>query len=153
VPQLSAVRPRMGKLQTATPLFVVRGRPPAQRVSRKEYAASTPACCNCRLVEGEKPHPDNYRGCRNAKELQKNKSQRTPKTTSGRVFSSNRTTPGVSFVAALRGSTPQHQPQALQVPEAGRHVTEKQSVPAPAKPQRSGQSVRAHNVNSQPLDR
>jgi hypothetical protein len=93
----------------------------------KENTASTPACCNCNLQEGEKPHPANYRGCRHAKdELLKKKSQRTPKTTSGRLFSSNCNTPGVSFAAALRGSTPQHQPQAFQVPEAGRPVTEKQ---------------------------
>jgi hypothetical protein len=75
----------------------------------KKNAASTPACCNCRLAEGEKPHPANYRGCRHAKEeLQKKKSQRTPKTITGRVFS-NLTTPGLSFTAALRGSTAQQQ--------------------------------------------
>jgi hypothetical protein len=73
----------------------------------KENAASTPACCNCQLAEGEKPHPANFRGCKHAKdELQKKKSQRTPKTTTGRVFSSNLTMTGVSF-AALPGSTAQ----------------------------------------------
>jgi hypothetical protein len=84
----------------------------------KENAASTPACCNYHLAEGEKVHPANYRGCRHAKEeLQKRKSQRTPKTTTGRVFSSNLTTPGISFTAALRGSIAQQQrPQAHQVP-------------------------------------
>jgi hypothetical protein len=30
----------------------------------RDIAASTPACCNCQLAEGEKPHPANYRGCR-----------------------------------------------------------------------------------------
>jgi hypothetical protein len=34
----------------------------------KENASSTPACCNCQLVEGETEHPANYRGCRHAKE-------------------------------------------------------------------------------------
>jgi hypothetical protein len=34
----------------------------------KENAASTPACCNCQLAEGEKPHPANYRGCMHARE-------------------------------------------------------------------------------------
>jgi hypothetical protein len=34
----------------------------------KENAASTPACCNCQLAEGGKPHPPNYRSCRHAKE-------------------------------------------------------------------------------------
>jgi hypothetical protein len=74
-------------------------------------AASTPACCNCHLAEGENPHPTNYRGCRRvSEELQKRKTQRAPKTTKGRVFSSNPTMPGVSFAAALGGSaTQQHQ--------------------------------------------
>jgi hypothetical protein len=31
------------------------------------HASSTPACCNCRLAEREKPHTSNYRGCRHAK--------------------------------------------------------------------------------------
>jgi hypothetical protein len=30
----------------------------------KGNTSSTPTCCNCRLAEGEKPHPANYRGCR-----------------------------------------------------------------------------------------
>jgi hypothetical protein len=69
----------------------------------KDNAASTPACCNCQLAEGEKPHPAHYRGCRHAREeLQRRKAQRAPKTAAGRVFSSNLTTPGVSFAAALR---------------------------------------------------
>jgi hypothetical protein len=68
----------------------------------KGNRSSTPTCCNRRLAEGEKPHPANYRGCRHAKEeMQKKKSQRTPRTTTGRVFSSNLTTPGMSFAAAL----------------------------------------------------
>jgi hypothetical protein len=49
-------------------------------------------------------------------ELQKRKAQRAPKTATGRVFSSNLTTPGVSFAAALRGGAAQQQPQARQVP-------------------------------------
>jgi hypothetical protein len=40
----------------------------------EENAASTPECCNCKLLEDEKPHPANYRGCRHAKEeLQRRK--------------------------------------------------------------------------------
>jgi hypothetical protein len=58
---------------------------------------SAPTYCNCRLAEGEKPYLANYRDCGHAKEMQK-KSQRTPRTTTGRVFSSNLTTPGVSGV-------------------------------------------------------
>jgi hypothetical protein len=50
----------------------------------KGNTSSTPTCCNCRLVEGEKAHPANYRGCRHAKdEMQKKKVQRTPKNTTG----------------------------------------------------------------------
>jgi hypothetical protein len=38
----------------------------------RENAASTTECCNCKLLEGEQPHPTNYRGCRHAREeLQK----------------------------------------------------------------------------------
>jgi hypothetical protein len=56
----------------------------------------------------EKPHPVNYEGCRHAKEeLQKKKSQRAPKTTTGRAFSSSLTAPGVCFAAALQGSADQ----------------------------------------------
>jgi hypothetical protein len=51
----------------------------------KENAASTPACCNCRLAEGEKVHPANYRGCRHA--TTKRKTQRTPKSSTGKLFS------------------------------------------------------------------
>lgn len=35
VSQLPAVQPRLGKLQTTSPLFMVRGQPPAQRVPRE----------------------------------------------------------------------------------------------------------------------
>jgi hypothetical protein len=84
---------------------------------KKENAASTPACCNCQLAEGEKPHPANYRGCRHMREeLQKRKAQRAPKTATARVFSSNLTTPGISFAAALQGGAAQLQPPARQVP-------------------------------------
>jgi hypothetical protein len=68
------------------------------------------------------------------------------------VFSSALTTPGVSFAAALRGSTDQQGPQAHQVPAAGQPRTEKQSVQTPAPQQKTGQSVQTPHVNSQPLD-
>jgi hypothetical protein len=79
------------------------------------------------LVEGEKPHPANYRGCKNAKEeLMKKKSQRVPKAPTGRVFGSARTTPGIYFAAAIRGSgDQQQQPQASQVPVAPPATTAK----------------------------
>jgi hypothetical protein len=68
------------------------------------------------------------------------------------VFTSNLTTPGVSFAAALRGGTQQQQPQALQVSTPERPPTKKHSVSAPVQPHQSGQSVRAQNTNSQSLD-
>jgi hypothetical protein len=36
---------------------------------------STPTCCNCKLVDGKKHHPSNYRGCSHARE--EIRSQRT----------------------------------------------------------------------------
>jgi hypothetical protein len=62
------------------------------------------------------------------------------------MFSSVLTTPGVSFAAALRGSTEQQHPQARQT------RPEKRSVPTPAPQQKTGQSVQTQHVNSQPLD-
>jgi hypothetical protein len=107
------------------------------------------------LSEGENPHPENYRGCRHAKEeMQKKKSQRTPRTTTGRVFSSNLTTPGMSFAAALQGKTEeQQQPWTHQV--AGPDTMEPR-VPAALpqhEQQKTGQSVRASNVHSLSLDK
>jgi hypothetical protein len=104
-------------------------------------------------VKGEKPHPANYRGCKHAKEeLLKKKSQRAPKTTTGRVFSSARTTPGISFAAALRSSgDQQQQPQANQVPVATPPTKVKHNIPAPAL-QQTGQSVQAPSVSSHHFD-
>jgi hypothetical protein len=68
------------------------------------------------------------------------------------VFSSARTTPGVTFAAALRGSADQQRPQARHVPVAGPPTTEKQSIQAPVPQQNPGQSVPAPIVSSQPLD-
>jgi hypothetical protein len=34
----------------------------------KGKVVSTPACCNCKLSEGGKPHPSTYRGYSHAKE-------------------------------------------------------------------------------------
>ncbi|XP_033611609.1 uncharacterized protein LOC117283140 [Cryptotermes secundus] len=91
----------------------------------------TPTCCNCQLAEGDKPHPANYWGCRHAREeLQKRKAKRTPKTAT-EVFSSN-FTPGVSFMAALRGNAEQQRPQANPAPMICPTVTKQQNVPAPA---------------------
>ncbi|XP_033609133.1 uncharacterized protein LOC117282667 [Cryptotermes secundus] len=53
-----------------------------------------------------KPPSRDYRGCRHVKEeMQKEKLQKTPRATTGRVFSSNLTTPGVFFAVVLRVKT------------------------------------------------
>jgi hypothetical protein len=109
------------------------------------------------LAEGEKPHPANYWGCRHAKEeMQKKKSQRTPRTTTGRVFSSNLITPGVSFAAALRGRTEeQQQPQTHEVAVVGPATVERRFLAAlPQHEQQTrGRSVRPPNIKSLPLGR
>jgi phage terminase large subunit-like protein len=123
----------------------------------KGNTSSTPTCCNCRLAEGQTPHPANYRGCRHAKEeMQKDKSQRAPRTTTGRVFSSNLTAPGASFAAALRDRTEeQQQPQTHQVTVTGPATMEPRvPVALPQQEQQTtGQSVRAPNVNSSSLNK
>jgi hypothetical protein len=111
----------------------------------KTNNASTPACCNLKLVDGEKTHPSKYRGCSHAKEeIRRRKAKRTPKNKTGRVFSSfssNYTTPGLSFETALGNKSSnlihtafqwQLQPQQRQ--------------------QKPGQSVLGTNVYSLPLD-
>ena len=120
----------------------------------KGNSASTPVCCNCRLAEGEKPHPANYRGCKHAREeQQKRKARRTPTTTAGRVFSSTTVTPGVSFAAALRGATAEQQqrPQESRVPVAP-PTTRRQTAPAPALQKETGQSIQAPHASSPSLD-
>jgi hypothetical protein len=123
----------------------------------KGNSSSSPACCNCRLAEGEKPHPSNYRGCRDAKEeMQRRQSQRTPKTPAGRVFSTKLATPGVSFAAALKGNPEEDQRQrpARQVSVAAPASAEPRAT-KPLRQQKSqptGQLVQAPLVNSQPID-
>jgi hypothetical protein len=120
----------------------------------KENTSSTLVCCNSQLVEGEKPHPANYRGCRHAKEeSQRKKLQRAPKPTTGMVFSSNTVTPGVSFAAALRGGASQEQrPLTRQLPVAVTPEARKSSVSTPVQGQETGQSAQAPNVSSHPFD-
>jgi hypothetical protein len=99
------------------------------------------------LAEGEKTHPANYRGCKHAKEeMWKRKPQTTPKPTAGKVFSSNPMKPHLSFVAALRGQ--RSQPQHEEAPATSN------SEPAAINPtvQRTGRSVQAPTVNSDPLE-
>jgi hypothetical protein len=85
-----------------------------------------------------------------------NKSQNISRTTMGGVFSSNHTTPGMSFAAALRGRTEeQQQSQTHQVAVAG-PATMEPRVPV-ALPQHeqqiTGQLVRAPHVNSLYLEK
>jgi hypothetical protein len=112
----------------------------------KGNTSSTPVCCNCQLAEGEKAHPANYRGCKHAKEeIRKKKPQGTPKTTSGRVFSSNPVKLHLSFTAALRGQADKQPQQKLAANSCNT------SAPKPTE-QTTGQSVQAPNVNSDSLD-
>jgi hypothetical protein len=119
----------------------------------KANTTSTPSCCNCKLAEGETPHPSNYRGCSHAQdEIRKRKAKRAPKPTTGRVFSSSHATPGVSYAAALKNPT---QPQPRQVAEPAPAGVEQSRVPPPAQQrlrQQTGQSVQADNVNSTSLN-
>jgi hypothetical protein len=96
---------------------------------------STPNCCNCKLQEGERPHPSNYRGCSHAKEesLRRRSQRPLPKEPLGRTFAPTRTTPGKSFAAALRGKPQQQPEQAKTIPpgETAQAQLSGQSVPAP----------------------
>jgi hypothetical protein len=82
--------------------------------------------------------------------MEENKSQRTPSTTTGRVFSSNLTTPGTSFAAALRGKTEEEQqPRTSQM--AGPNTMEHRVPNTNSK--KTGQLVWAPNINSLSLDK
>jgi hypothetical protein len=101
-----------------------------------------------------KSHPANYLGCRHTKEEMQKKSQRTPRTVTGRLCSSKLTTLGMSFAAALRSKTEeQQQPQAHQV--AGPETMEPRvSAALPQQEQqKADQSLRAPNVNILFLDK
>jgi hypothetical protein len=92
-------------------------------------AESTPRCCNCTLVEAEKPHSASYRGCSYAKgELQKRKAQRALKASYGRTFFSKLSSPEQSYEAALRQDTKHKQPQASQTDgkSVQQHLTEQE---------------------------
>jgi hypothetical protein len=58
---------------------------------------------NCKLVDVTERQPSNYRDCRHAKQEKRKKTLQTAhETTTGRVFTSRHTTPGLSFAAVLR---------------------------------------------------
>jgi hypothetical protein len=60
----------------------------------KENQNSSPHCCNCKLAEGERPHPANYRGCKLAKDemLRRRTPQTESKNTTGRNITPRYTT-------------------------------------------------------------
>jgi hypothetical protein len=77
--------------------------------------------------------------------MRKKKPQGTPKTTSGRVFSSNPVKPHLCFAAALR-SQADNQPQQEVAANTNNTASTK------TKERTTGQSVQAPPVNSDPLD-
>jgi hypothetical protein len=121
----------------------------------KGKKTSTPACCNCKLADEEETHPSNYRGCSHeTDEMRKKKSQRAPKATTGRVFFSTyharsvrggskkqrEATEAASYKPGSSGSSSQS--GTTEVPATLQHHQQ----------QGTGQSVRAPNVNSLPLE-
>jgi hypothetical protein len=120
---------------------------------QKGNTASIPTCCNCKLVDGQEPHPSNYRGCRHAKEeMRKRKSQGTAKTTTGRVFSSSHTSPE-PFATVLCSNTQQQQPQMSSVAQAFPAIMGEMSAPLPwGTTNNYTKSVQAPNANSSSLN-
>jgi hypothetical protein len=88
--------------------------------------------------------------------MQKKKSQRTPRTTTGRVLSSNLTTPGMSLAVALRGRTEEaQQSQTHQVAVAGPATVELRVPVALSQneQQATSQLIWVPNVNNFSLDK
>jgi hypothetical protein len=114
---------------------------------------STPACCNCKLSDGEQPHPLNYRDCSHAKEeMRRRKIPRTPNPSTGRAFSKYITS-GVSFAEALQSKGDQTQQSHPRQAAAAATVTVDQPrVQTSLQWQEAGQSAPAHIVNSLPLN-
>jgi hypothetical protein len=77
---------------------------------KKTNTESMPSCCNCTLVDGEKPHPASYRGCSHAKGEEHNRL----KGYTGRTLFSKFTSSQQSYAAALGQDTQEQQPQAPQ---------------------------------------
>jgi hypothetical protein len=136
----------------------------------KDNESSSPSCCNCKLAEGEKPHPANYRGCKLAKEemLRRRTPATLPKNTAGRTFSSKPVTPCTSYAAALMTNTQQRhqgQPTPPKEPAGEQRATQltaqatRREAKAANTPthtdttvsdasHNTGQSVQANDVNS-----
>jgi hypothetical protein len=120
----------------------------------KDKEDSTPACCNCKLAEGEKPHPFNYRGCSYGKEeMYRRKIPSAPKPNTGRAFSSKYIISGVSFLEAILSKADQtQQNNPHQAAAAAPATVDQPRVQTQPKWQEAGQSVPAPIVNSLPLD-
>jgi hypothetical protein len=134
---------------------VVWRRPPPQgKPPEKGKENSTLACCNCKLAEGEKTHPSNYRGCSHAKEeMHRWKIPMASKPNTGRASSSKYIMPGMSFTEALQSKADQtQQSHPCQDAAAASATMDQPRVQIPPKWQEEGQSVPAPTVNSLPLD-
>jgi hypothetical protein len=114
----------------------------------KDKEDSTPPCCNCKLVEGEKPHLSMYRGCSHAKEeMRRRRNPRAPKKNTGCAFASKYITQDESFTEALQSKADQNQQShPRQFGAAAPTTMDQKRVQTP------GESVLASNVASLPLD-
>jgi hypothetical protein len=78
--------------------------------------------------------------------MQERKTQKTLKTTNIRVFSSDFTTPALSFAAVLLGNSEQRKQPHLRQDAVGGMITTETSINE--QKQERGQTVRTPNVNS-----
>jgi hypothetical protein len=147
MPQLPAVRPRLGKLQT-TPLpryLWCGGGHFHKECPEKNKKDPTPSCCICKLAEGEKPHSSTYRSCSHAKEkIRRRRNLRAPTINTGRTYASKYITQDVSFAEALQSKVDQNQQR--QFAAAAPAAMDQKRVQTP------GQSVLAPNMVSVPKD-
>jgi hypothetical protein len=108
---------------------------------------STTACCSCKLADGEKPHPSNYRGCSHAKEeMRQRRGPRASEQNTGRAFSSKYIEPGMSFAAALKSKANEAQQRHPSQPaEEASATVDQPRVHTQRRRQETGQSVQAFN--------
>jgi hypothetical protein len=99
LPQLPAVLPRLDKLQATSPLLVVRGRSPTQGVTREREYTLHPNMLKLSVGGMGKPPSSHLLWLQTREGTE---SQKAPRITTGRVFSSNLSTQGMSFAATFR---------------------------------------------------
>jgi hypothetical protein len=80
------------------------------------------------------------------------KGQRTPESTTGKLFLAKLATPGVSFAAALRGKAMEQQKHVARQGVVAAPSSFEPRVSASTPHQPASQSDRARNINSEPLD-